>query len=153
MTGTQKKILFYSIATVVGGILAYISYVQIRLIIIYNKISTPQDTTELIDSEDTGAIQMVASSSDSDVNSIMNAADNQYQYDGASGSDNIDAAQISGILYTGDSATGIYTSSDGFIYDDNTDIVTVNGVATYADPSTVIFGTIQSDGSFIQDAV
>ena len=77
--------------------------------------------------------------------------DSTYQYSNA-GTDELDAVQINGVIFTGDSNTQVYADPDGNVYDGNADTITdTQGNVTAVDPSTVTYGTIDSNNNFSAD--
>lgn len=146
-----KKTLKICACIVGGTALVGVAAVYIRLWIIYRRVSTIDQATQLINSPNTITLTLPDASLLTDMTAAAAAADDGNTTIGTS-TDDIDAVQIAGIIYTGDADTAIYTDTSGDTYDGNMDTITdPSGDVTHIDPDSVTYGTQESDGSFVAD--
>ena len=149
MNSKTKKILYIVAGCIAAVFLGYAGYLQIRLYIIYNKVSTVDEALNEVSKVNQQSPPLVSdSTSNTEVNDIMNSADSgEFGY----GSDNTDQSNnelssvtINGIDYIGDAATGIYYSEEGYMYDDYAQSVNVNGVNIAVTPDMITYnGNLQ----------
>lgn len=143
---------YFKVGGIIIGSVALISilWYEIRLYLIYDNVSTIDEAIADMQSPNMIFIEL-NNSSISDVAVAGGSDTGQYQYSN-DGSDNIDAVQFNGNVYTGDASTGTYYGVDGSTYNSNSDILTLSdGSIVSIDPDTVTYGTLESDGNFIND--
>lgn len=146
---TKVKAFKIGIIIVGSAIVASALYYYIRLSLLYKKISTVEEATQDIQTQNA----IVFSTNESQINESIEAAanDQTYEYDGES--DWLDAVMINGNIYIGDANSGIYyseTNADDF-YNANNDILAINGQQSTIPASSVQFGSIDENNSFIAD--
>lgn len=145
-----KKTLKVGGIIVVSAIAAAFIGIQIRLWLIYKKVSTVDEASALLDSPMPVALTLPDPSLSADMAAAAAADDDGSTTIGTG--DDLDAVIINGDTYTGDSNTQIYNDTQGNQYDGNADTITyVNGDVQSIDPSTVEYGTLDSSGDFVQD--
>jgi hypothetical protein len=150
MDNSVKHALKIGLFIMGGSVVAAFIWYELRLVFIYNNISTVNEAIADIQSPNTIFIEF-NNSSISTVATAGGSDTGAYQYSD-DGGDQIDAVQFNGNTYTGDATTGIYYGIDGSVYDSNADTLTMpDGTVSNIDPSTVVFGTLDSDGTFVND--
>lgn len=145
MTNDKKRMLLYIIGgavTVIGGYFIYRNY---RITKIYE---TTMDTTQ--------ANQTL----DKSLSNVPDINPADYQQDDDEGKSNgstlgdenrQEAVRINGVVYVGNSNSGLYVSSVGsgsVQYDDNAGSMFVGDATIDVSPSTVEYGYVDSDGNF-----
>lgn len=142
---TVKQTLNWGLAIVGGTLVIAFAYYEIRLQIIYANMSSVADATAAIQNPNLTIVAIYDPTLD------VCTDDSTYQYSNA-GTDELDAVQINGVIFTGDSNTQVYADPDGNVYDGNADTITdTQGNVTAVDPSTVTYGTIDSNNNFSAD--
>lgn len=129
-------------------ILAAWIYYEIRLIGIYNNISTVDQAIADMQNPSTIYINMDDADIEQDVLDATNSDEYQYSNDGSD--DVIAAVMINGSMYTGSSVTGVYTNSSGAVYDWNKDQINDHGTVYNVDPLEVAYGIADNDGTFTE---
>lgn len=145
MDATVKKTLYIGLGTVTAAIIGAFAYYEIRLWLIYSKVSTVDQADALLQQPNTLLVDI------SDPPLDVSTDDTQYQYN-SDGADWLDAVEINGDVYTGDSNTQIYTDYQGNVYNGNANTITyVNGDVDNVDSSEVQYGSIDNNGNFVND--
>ena len=132
---------------IVGTAILGFSYYQMRIFFLASKVSTLDEA--------------LADTTQNPIPIIFNDASMNDQVE-AEGGDNIesfhdgtndwlDAVSIDSIIYTGDANSGLYTDVMGNKFDTGSDTLTVNGQDSNVNPDSIIYGSIDESGNFIQD--
>ncbi len=145
MEKSVKRTLYWGIGIVVGFAAAAFIYYEVRLQLIYMKMSSIDEANAIMQNPNLTIVAV------SDPVLDVSTDDSTYQYNN-NGADQLDGVTVNGVVFTGDATTAIYVDSNGFVYDGNQDTITdTSGNASYVDPSAVVYGTINADGSFSAD--
>ena len=107
---TVKQTLNWGLAIVGGTLVIAFAYYEIRLQIIYANMSSVADATAAIQNPNLTIVAIYDPTLD------VCTDDSTYQYSNA-GTDELDAVQINGVIFTGDSNTQVYADPDGHVYD------------------------------------
>lgn len=136
----KTKIIIYSVL----ALLALTSgYFLVRFIKIQKAYKSVLSESQAVD---------VLEKSTSDVSDTSN--NDEYVEDTPRGStldddeSPVSGVLIDGVLYYSINGTEVYQDEDGNLYDSNTDSLTSGDNSTYVNPSSVVRGLINSNGSF-----